>query len=147
MCATLVWAVNAAADVDDVWHLTRTVLGVEPRPTAYRIDSPEVRPTARHFTVARHQCDCRALVGAGDDPPGPGEVPADSWLGWVRALPTAAPHLTRLSVLRAWSPDDAAAEAPVSMRRVPVADVDEATLRGVGDDALLVIDYPPTTPG
>ncbi|GAA1995211.1 hypothetical protein GCM10009718_36660 [Isoptericola halotolerans] len=144
MCTTLVWAVNRAADTEGLRRFTHERLGVSPRPAGRRIVADQVRPGAVTFTVTPNLCDCRALIGLHDEPESPGEIGAGAWLGWLRDLPSAAPYLTRLAVLRAWSPDDTAALVPVATRSVAVDAVDEATLRTVRHDALLVVDYPCT---
>lgn len=138
MCQTNVWAVNAAAYTPAFVRFTTERLGVAPQETSLRIDSSRVRPSAVHFTLTTRMCDCDSLIGRLDDEV-PGEIPAASWLAWLHELPTTVESLSRIAVLKAWSPDDVA--KPSRAQGVTIAEVDEARLRSLGDDALLTIDY------
>ena len=141
MCATIIWAVNQAAFTDEFRAATTERLGVEPQPTEFRIASGRVRRSAAHFTLTRNMCDCDGLVGLRDDPLRDDETNAQALLAWIRELPEISPHVARLAILRAWSPQDWDVR-PQHARSVTVDEVDEARLRGVLDDSLLTIDYP-----
>lgn len=140
MCATNLWAVNGAAFTPDFEAFTAERLGVAPELSELRIASDRVRGSSAVFTLTTRMCDCDALVGRGDAAEVAGEVRGEDLLSWIRDLPERVPHVSRLAVLRAWSPesDDV---APVRARGVRATEVDEATLRGLGDDELLTIDY------
>ena len=139
MCATNLWAVNAAAWTPAFTELTAARLGVAPQRSTLRIASSRVRPSSVTFTLTPHMCDCRALVGRGDDPAEPAEIGATAWLAWLRDLPGAVPHVARLAVLRTYDPDS----APRHARGVRAHEVTERTLRGVRPGSLLTIDWPP----
>lgn len=141
MCAIAIWAVNTSAFTDEFRSRTELRLGVAPRPTEYRIVSHEVRPTAKHFTLTRNACDCDGLVGLGARQLRLDETSAESLTQWIATLPETAPHLSRLVVLRAWSPTERAI-SPARVRSALVGDVDQPLLRSIGDDTLLTIDYP-----
>lgn len=141
VCVTVVWAINAASFTKDFIVATEQRLGVAPQPTDLLIASARVRPSAAHFTLTRRMCDCHALVGLRGDPEVEGETTASDLLGWLRDLPSVAPHTIRVAVLRAWSPTQGAIK-PARARDVGIADVDEHLLRGIGDEELVTIDYP-----
>lgn len=141
MCATNIWAVNSAAYTDAFRQFTCDRLGVEPEETDLRIASGRVRGSAQSFTITPRMCDCQALIGLRKDSLVDGEVQAEDWLGWIRELPTHVPHISRLAVLHAWSPEEDEVR-PARARGVSVAAVNEAVLREVRDNVLLTIDYP-----
>ena len=141
MCATNLWAVNAAAFTEVFQMFTAERLGVEPRIEALRIDSRQVRGSSQVFTLTLHSCDCGSLIGQQDERPNPHEIGAESWLSWLRDLSEVVPHLSRIAVLRAWNPD-AAVVTPLRSRSIRIGELDEAALREVHDDMLLTIDYP-----
>lgn len=140
MCTTIVWAVNAAAFTPGFERFTAERLGIAPQPTELRIASDRVRASAVTFTITPNMCDCDSLIGGADGRLATGELTAQAWLGWLRELPDHARHLTRLALLRAWSPAQHAI-VPAHTSGVRIGQVDEALLRSVGDDALLTIDY------
>ncbi|RLP77282.1 hypothetical protein D9V32_02175 [Mycetocola tolaasinivorans] len=141
MCARIIWAVNAAGYTTEFEAFTRERLGVSPLPTAHRIVSDLVRPTARQFVLGEDACECRSLIGLGEsDQPERGKPSAEALLSWLRELPEHAPHLSTLIALRAWSPEDAAL-TPVAEHSVTVTAVTEALLRGVADNELLAVGY------
>ena len=141
VCATNIWAVNSAACSETFMRFTSERLGLRPQETDLKIVSSRVRGSARSFILTPMMCDCRALIGLGDDFLVEGEVKAEDWLGWLRGLPEHVPHVSRLAVLHAWSPKEDEVR-PARARGVQVAAVDEAVLRDLRDDALLTIDYP-----
>lgn len=63
------------------------------------------------------------------------------WLGWLRELPDHVPHVSRIAVLRAWSPDDDVV-TPQRSRGIRIGELDETTLRDIRDEMLLTLDYP-----
>lgn len=140
MCATNIWAVNQAAYTDAFVAATTARLGVAPRESAVGIESSHIRPSHRLFTLVRNQCDCRAAIGLGDGAEAQDEIALASILSWIHDLPTISPHISRLAVVRAWSPDGARA-TPTHTRTTTAPEVDEATLRTVRDNELLVVDY------
>ncbi|MFT4165782.1 MAG: hypothetical protein QM650_11125 [Microlunatus sp.] len=120
-------------------QVTTEYLGVSPEATGVRIDSSLVRPSAVHFTLTTRMCDCDSLIGRrGDEVPG--EIGAAAWLSWLRELPDRIDNLSRIAVLKAWSPEGAA--QPSHATSVTISDIGEEALRSLEDDALLVIDYP-----
>lgn len=141
MCATNLWAVNAAAYTPEFRAFTAERIGIEPEESELRIASGRVRGSSAVFTLTTRMCDCTSLIGRRNDPPVDGEVTADAWLGWLRELPDHVPHVSRIAVLRAWSPgsDDV---VPAGARGIRIGELDEDTLRGIRDDRLLTIDYP-----
>ena len=143
MCATNLWAVNAAAYTPEFEPFTAEQIGVAPQVSELRITSSRVRGSSVVFTLTQRMCDCDSLIGRGSDDPVDGEVAAEYWLTWLRELPTQVPHVTRLAVLRAWSPQDDDV-APRQAKGVTIGEVTEQVLRGLKDDALLTIDYPRT---
>lgn len=54
-----------------------------------------------------------------------------------------SPHVSRIAVLRAWSPDDDVV-TPQRSRGIRIGELDETILRDVRDDMLLTLDYPRT---
>lgn len=60
---------------------------------------------------------------------------------WLEKLPQHVPHISRLGLLRAWSPDSEAV-VPTHAKGVKVAQADEALLRSLKDNSLLTFDYP-----
>lgn len=88
-------------------------------------------------------CDCDTLVGRRNDPPVDGEISAEAWLTWLRDLPSHVPHVSRIAVMRAWSPEDDVI-APTRARGIRIGELSEDVLRDVRDDNLLTIDYPRT---
>lgn len=86
-------------------------------------------------------CDCDSLIGRRNDPPMHEEIDADAWLGWLREMPDHVAHVSRIAVLRAWSPGDDDV-VPSHARGVRVGDLTENVLRDIRDDSLLTIDYP-----
>lgn len=141
MCATVVWAIDHRAFTAQFQKHTRTALGVEPQATDYRIASKRTRLGATHFTLTRRVCDCDGLVGLRSRDLHDEETSAAAVLGWIQGLAGAVPGVTRLSFLRAWSPETLAVK-PRRAAGIRVDEVDEALLRQVGDDALVTIDYP-----
>lgn len=143
MCATNLWAVNAAAFTPEFERFTAEQVGVAPQVSELRIASSRVRGSSVVFTLTQRMCDCDSLIGRGSDDPANGEVAAEDWLAWLRELPTQVPHVSRLAVLRAWSPqaDDV---APQHAKGVTISEVTEQVLRGLKDNSLLTIDYPRT---
>ena len=143
MCATNLWAVNAAAFTPEFERFTAVQIGVAPQVSELRIASSRVRASSVVFTLTQRMCDCDSLIGRGSDGPVDGEVGAEDWLGWLRELPTQVPHVSRLAVLRAWSPQDDDV-APRHAKGATISEVTEQVLRGLKDYALLTIDYPRT---
>lgn len=143
MCATNLWAINAAAFTPDFARFTFDTLGVAPSPSEMRISSTRVRSSSASFTLTRQMCDCDTLVGRRRDPPADGEISAEAWLTWLGDLPTHVPHVSRIAVMRAWSPEDDAL-VPSRARGIRIGELSEETLRDVRDDNLLTIDYPRT---
>ena len=141
MCATNLWAVNSAAFTPDFQQFTAERIGVRPEPTDLRIASSRVRSSSAVFTLTQNMCDCSSLIGRRTDPPAQNEASADAWLGWLRDLPSHIPHLTRIAVLRAWSPESESV-VPARARGIRIGDLSEETLRDSRDDWLLTIDYP-----
>ena len=143
MCATNIWAVNAAAYTPDFERFTTESVGVAPRTTNYRIASDRVRPSAVTFTLTRNMCDCASLIGLRDSRERADETSANAWLGWMRELPAIAPHVSRLAVFRAWSAEDDHI-APDRTTAVSIDELDEPLLRSLDDNALLTVDYEPS---
>lgn len=141
MCATNIWAVNAAASTPEFVRFTQERLGVAPEPAPFRIASSRVRDSSSVFTLTTRMCDCTSLIGAKQDAVPDGEITAEQWLGWLRDMPDHVPHVARLAVLRAWSPEDDVVR-PARARDIRIHEATEDILRGVGDDHLLTIDYP-----
>lgn len=63
----------------------------------------------RNTDVTGRMCDCDGVIGLRERPPVAGETAAAHLLGWLRELPTFAPHVARVAVLRAWSPPSGSA--------------------------------------
>lgn len=144
MCATVIWAVNAAAFTPELKQFTRARLGVTPQETDYRIVADEVRPSSVPFSLTVNTCDCGGLIGQGTDgDPGAGELTATQLLSWLQDLPANVPHVSTVAVAREWSPSTNDFN-PARARRAMIDAIDEAALRDVVDDSLLVIDYPRT---
>lgn len=141
MCATNLWAINAAAFTSEFQRFTEDKLGVPPLRTTMRITSGRVRGSSAVFTLTRRMCDCDSLIGRRNDAPVHGEIDADAWLGWLREMPDHVTKVSRIAVLRAWSPEDDDV-VPSHARGVRVADLTEDVLRDIRDDSLLTIDYP-----
>ena len=140
MCATVVWAINHAAYTPAFERFTETQIGVAPQPTEHLIVSSRVRRSAVSFTLTRNMCDCSSLIGSRSAAPSPSETDAASWLDWLRLLPEHTPFLTRLALLRAWSPAETAL-IPSHAAGLHRDAVDERVLRGIGDNSLLTIDF------
>lgn len=140
MCATNLWAVNAAAFTPEFQRFTVERIGVEPQLSEMSIASSRVRGSSVVFTLTRNMCDCSTLIGARQESIGENEASAEDWLAWLRELPEHVPHLSRLAVLRAWSPKEYAI-TPARTRGIRLKDVTEQLLR---DNHLLTIDYPRT---
>ncbi len=143
MCATNFWTINKAAFTPEFARFTADTLGAGPTQSDMRISSSRVRRSSIVFTLVRRMCDCDTLVGRRNDPPVDGEITADAWLTWLRELPMHVPHVSRIGVLRAWSPEDDAI-APSRARGIRIGELSEDILRDVRDDSLLTIDYPRT---
>lgn len=143
MCATNLWAVNAAAFTPAFERFTAEQVGVRPQPSDLRIASSRVRGSSAVFTLTRRMCDCDSLIGRGGDAGVDGEVTAEAWLTWLRKLPMQVPHLSRLAVLRAWNPQDDDV-APRHAKGMTISKVSEQVLRALDEDSLLTIDYPRT---
>ncbi len=143
MCATNLWAVNAAAFTPEFQQFTVERLGVEPEITEMSIASSRVRGSSVLFTLTRNMCDCSTLIGARQEPVGEDEASAEDWLAWLRELPEHVPHLSRLAILRAWNPEEDAV-TPARARGIRLKDVTERVLRDMRDNHLLTIDYPRT---
>ena len=143
MCATNLWAINAAAVTPEFTRFTADTLGVAPTPSEMRISSSRVRNSSAVFTLIRRMCDCDALVGRRNDPPIDGEISAEEWLTWLRDLPAHVSHVSRIAVMRTWSPEDDVI-APIRARGIRIGELSEDVLRNVRDDNLLTIDYPRT---
>lgn len=143
MCSTNLWAVNAAAFTPEFERFTAEQVGVAPQVSALRIASGRVRGSSVVFTLTRRMCDCDSLIGRGNGGYVDGEVSAEDWLAWLRELPTQVTHVSRLAVLRAWSPQDDGV-APQRAKGVAISEVTEQVLRGLKDNSLLTIDYPRT---
>lgn len=141
MCATNLWAINAAAFTSEFQRFTEDKLGVPPLRTTMRIASGRVRGSSAVFTLTRRMCDCDSLIGRRNDPPVQEEIDADAWLGWLREMPDHVTNVSRIAVLRAWSPEDDDV-VPSHARGVGVGDLTEDVLRDIRDDSLLTIDYP-----
>jgi hypothetical protein len=141
MCATNLWAINAAAFTSEFQRFTEDKLGVPPVRTTMRIVSGRVRGSSAVFTLTRRMCDCDSLIGRRSDPPVQEEIDADAWLGWLREMPDHVTNVSRIAVLRAWSPEDDDV-VPSHARGVRVGDLTEDVLRDIRDDSLLTIDYP-----
>ncbi len=143
MCATNLWAINAAAFTSDFRRFTEDRLGVRPLQSSLRIASGRVRGSSAVFTLTRQMCDCNSLIGRRDDPPVRGEIDADAWLRWLRDVPDHVANVSRIAVLRAWSPEDDDV-VPSRARGIRVEELREDVLRDIRDDDLLTIDYPRT---
>lgn len=141
MCATNLWAVNAAAYTPEFRRFTADRLGTEPMETILRIASSRVRSSSVVFTLTLNMCDCGTFIGSRNHAQGKGEINADSWLGWLRDLPDHIPHLSRIAVLRAWSPEDESV-VPARAHGISIDELSEEALRELRDDNLLTIDYP-----
>ena len=141
MCATNVWAINAAAFTSEFQRFTEDRLGVPPVQTTMRIASRRVRGSSVVFTLTRRMCDCDSLIGGRNDAPVHGEIEADAWLGWLRDMPDHVSNVSRVAVLRAWSPGDDDV-VPSRARGIGFGELSESVLRDVRDDTLLTIDYP-----
>jgi len=140
MCAINLWAVNAAAFTPTFQEFTAQRLGIAPAIDERGIGSSLVRGSSCVFTLTKRMCDCDSLIGRGAEPAHDDEVDAQSWLDWLRELPDAVPYLSRIAVLRAWSPQGDVI-SPVSSRSIGIDELDEASLRVIRDDMLLTIDY------
>lgn len=82
-----------------------------------------------------------SLIGRRNDAPVYGEIEADAWLRWLRDMPDHVANVSRVAVLRAWSPgDDDVARSRA--RGIGIGDLSESVLRHFRDDTLLTIDYP-----
>jgi len=141
MCATNLWAVNGAAFTPAFQEFTAERLGVAPTVEEMRIASSRVRGSSRVFTLTTRMCDCDSLIGRRSEPEHDDEISALRWLGWLRELPGAVLHLSRIAVLRAWSPEGDVV-TPQRSRGIRIHELDEKTLRDIRDDSLLTIDYP-----
>lgn len=106
MCATNLWAVNAAAFTPEFRRFTAERVGVAPQDTRLRIASSRIRASSVTFTLTLRMCDCDTLIGRRADSPVIGEARAADWLGWLRDLPDHAPLLSRLTAIRTWSPQE-----------------------------------------
>ena len=135
------WAVNAAAYTPAFERFTAERLGVAPVASEMRIDSGRVRSSSCVFTLTTRMCDCDSLIGRRNENAHDDEISAERWLGWLRELPDAAPHISRIAVLHAWNPEGDVV-TPQRSRGIQIGELDEATLRDVRDDMLLTIDYP-----
>ncbi|MEL7975830.1 hypothetical protein AAG589_08180 [Isoptericola sp. F-RaC21] len=131
---------NAAAFTVGFQQFTAERIGAAPTVHGVAIMSRHIRPTSKVFTLHRRMCDCDSLIGRGAEEQHEDEATAEDWLGWLRDLPDHAPHLSRIAVLRAWSPDYVTS-TPARTLGIGIAAVDEAVLRDVGDEMLLTIDY------
>lgn len=140
MCATNLWAINAAAYTREFRQFTADRISAAPTPSAVRIASDHVRDSSAVFTLTRRMCDCDTLVGRRNDAPVDGEVTADEWLGWLRDLPAHVAHVSRVAVLRTWNPEGESA-VPSRARGIRIDEVSEEVLRDIRDDDLLTIDY------
>lgn len=143
MCATNLWTINQVAFTPDFARFTTEVLGVAPDQSDMRISSSRVHKSSIVFTLTRQVCDCDTLVGRRNNPPAGGEIVAEAWLTWLRDLPLHAPQVSRVGVMRAWSPEDDVI-APKRARGIRIGELSEDVLRDVRDDNLLTIDYPRT---
>lgn len=143
MCAINLWAVNAAAFTTEFQRFTEERLGVAPVAEEMSIGSSRVRGSSRVFTLTTRMCDCDSLIGRRTDPAHEGEISTERWLGWLRELPDHVPHLARVAVLRAWSPEGGVV-TPQRSRGIRIGELDETTLRDIRDDMLLTLDYPRT---
>jgi len=141
MCATNLWAINAAAFTSEFQRFTEDRLGMPPVQTTMRIASRRVRGSSVVFTLTSGMCDCDSLIGRRSDAPVHGEIEADVWLGWLRDMPDHVSNVSRVAVLRAWSPEDDDV-VPSHARGVRVGDLTGEVLRDIRDDSLLTIDYP-----
>lgn len=141
MCATNLWAVNAAAFTPHFSGFTAERIGIEPTPLDMHIASSRVRKSSAVFTLTHNMCDCSTLIGCGRDSAAGDETSADAWLGWLRELPDNVPHVSRVAVLRAWSPEEDSV-TPERARGIHVRELTEDILRDVRDEMLLTIDYP-----
>lgn len=143
MCAINLWAVNAAAFTTEFQRFTAERLGVAPVAEEMSIGSSSVRGSSRVFTLTTRMCDCESLIGRRADPEHEGEISAERWLGWLREMPDHVPHVSRVAVFRAWSPDDDVI-TPQRSRGIGIGELDETILRDIRDDMLLTIAYPRT---
>ncbi|WFP15751.1 hypothetical protein [Citricoccus muralis] len=143
MCATNLWSINAAAFTPEFTRFTADTLGVAPAPSEVNISSGRVRNLSTAFTLTRRMCDCDTLVGRRNDSPVDGEISAQEWLTWLRELPSHVPHVSRIAVMRAWSPEDDVI-APTRACGIRIDELSEDVLRDIRDDNLLTIDYPRT---
>lgn len=140
MCATVVWAINDAAYTSRFERFTAEQTGILPQQSDFRIESSRVRRSAHHFTLTANGCDCDSLVGLHHRDLKAGEVRAERLLAWIHGLPRDVEHVSRLALLRTWSPD-ADAITPDHLKTVPLRDLSEARLRGIRDGEALIIDY------
>jgi hypothetical protein len=143
MCAINLWAVNAAAFTTEFQRFTTERLSVAPVAEEMSIGSSRVRGSSRVFTLTTRMCDCDSLIGRRADPAREDEISAERWLGWLRELPDHVPHVSRIAVLRAWSPGNDVI-TPQRSRGIRIGELDEAILRDIRDDMLLTLDYPRT---
>ncbi|MFF5322492.1 hypothetical protein ACWDHH_01780 [Janibacter hoylei] len=141
MCATNLWAINAAAFTSKFQRFTEGRLGMPPVQTTMRIASGRVRGSSVVFTLTSRMCDCDTLIGRRNEAPVHGEIEADAWLGWLRDMPDHVANVSRVAVLRAWSPGDDDV-VPSRARGIGIGELSESVLRDVRDDTLLTIDYP-----
>lgn len=141
MCSINLWAVNTAAFTPKFQQFTTEQIGVAPTIHEVRILSPHIRPSSKVFTLDLQMCDCDSPIGRGIEGQPADKAGTEDWLGWLRELPDYAPHLNRISVLRAWSPDYVTS-TPESTQSIGITEVDEAVLRDIDDEMLLTIDYP-----
>ena len=135
------WVVNAAAFTQQFCRFTAQRIGVEPMLTDLRIASGRIRSSSAAFTLTRNMCDCSTLIGGRNDAPARDEVEAEAWLDWLHTLPAHVPHVSRVAVLRAWSPEEGSV-VPAQARGIQISELDEDALRNIRDDGLLTIDYP-----
>lgn len=141
MCFTNLWAINAAAFSSEFQRFTEDRLGVPPVQTPMRIASGRVRGSSVVFTLTSRMCDCDSLIGRRNNAPVHGEIEADAWLGWLRDMSDHVANVSRVAVLRAWSPGDDDV-APSRARGIVVGELNESVLPDFRDDTLLTIDYP-----
>lgn len=143
MCAINLWAVNAAAFTTEFRRFTTERLSVAPIAEEMSIGSSRVRGSSRVFTLTTRMCDCDSLIGRRAHPAREDEISAERWLGWLRELPDHVPHVSRIAVLRAWSPGTDVI-TPQRSRGIRIGELDETILRDIRDDMLLTLDYPRT---
>lgn len=141
MCAINLWAVNAAAFTPDFHRFTAERIGLPPQPQRMRIVSDQVRTSAAVFSLSENMCDCSSFIGLRDERPSKDEPAGATWLAWLLDLPDHVPHLSRLAVLRAWSPEEGDV-VPEQEHGIRSGQLTEDVLRGIDHDSLLTIDYP-----